>query len=616
MEPLHFSDITKAEHYKQPIAVQTTVSGKSLVPYGIPYEFVVQCTTPRCDCNFKDQTYLRLEPYDDNLLKFIDKPETHFSSVVRKIYGVHCKHFSFDVITIQNVERIFITEPIGKDKSKDNTIKTAFYTGHGIEINQPYLLSGYQSVDPKDQSVTWVFNEAERVNTAVDAFNIKEHISELCAFQKNTSDAHVLMNHLQRLYNTYSRNVTEIYHRFDLHLAVDLVFKSVISFKFGKENIPKGWLDVMLLGDTRSGKGYVAEGLVKYFGFGEVVSVENATYAGLVAGLQQFQKHWCVTWGKIPMNDKGLLVIDESGNLKEDWAKLSRIRSEGIAEITKIHTQQTMARTRLIWLSNPIKKFISNFSYGVQALLDVIDHPEDISRFDYALVCAHEEIDIEKINMRKPAIDWMYPKELERDLVRWVWSRKHDQVHFTEEAIDFVYEVAIHMGKTFDFSIPLVQGENVRVKIAKLAVCLAARFFSTNKEGTHIVVKKVHVQAAWVVFHGFYSKTANGYMSYSKLKRTQQIKEEDFVKVQQYFSSYKLQEGSIYDWLLNVGYIDGKDLKEYLGGPQSNCDELLSLLIRTNCIQKRGNSYIKTSSFNQWLRGKVLGDKPINADTL
>ena len=128
---------------------------------------------------------------------------------------------------------------------------------------------------------------------------------------------------------------------------------------------------------------------------GEVVGAENCSYAGLVAGLQQYNKHWVVTWGKIPMNDGGLVVIDEASEIKpEEWARFSRIRSEGVAEIVKVQAQITNARTRVLYLANPPYKAISNYSYGIQSLLDLVKTPEDIARFDYACIVAHEEVDI------------------------------------------------------------------------------------------------------------------------------------------------------------------------------------------------------------------------------
>ena len=99
----------------------------------------------------------------------------------------------------------------------------------------------------------------------------------------------------------------------------------------------------------------------------------------------------------------------EASEIKtEDWTRLSRIRSEGIAEITKINTQSTHARTRVIFISNPILKTIANYSYGIQALVDIVKAPEDIARFDYVLVVAHNEVEIKDINRRRELVKEIY----------------------------------------------------------------------------------------------------------------------------------------------------------------------------------------------------------------
>ena len=136
------------------------------------------------------------------------------------------------------------------------------------------------------------------------------------------------------------------------------------------------------------------------------------------------------------MNDCGLLVVDESGGMEENmWGKMSRIRSEGVAEITKIQTEVANARTRLLFLCNPPNKMISNYSYGIQSIMELVKAPEDIARFDYVLVVAHNEVKGSVINQRREPLPKMYEAQLEQDLILWCWSRKPNEVRFTKDAI-------------------------------------------------------------------------------------------------------------------------------------------------------------------------------------
>ena len=365
----------------------------------------------------------------------------------------------------------------------------------------------------------------------------------------------------------------------------------------------------MIIGDTRCGKGNTVEGLFKYFGVGEVISADNASFAGLVGGMDKINDHWVVRWGKFSMNDLGILAIDEASEIKkEDWTRLSRIRSEGIAEIAKIQARITNARTRQIYISNPPKKIIANYSYGIQALVDVVESPEDIARFDYCLVVSHDEVSIADINTPQPKIAPMYSAELERKLIMWVWSRKHDEIKFSEDAEKLLYERAIKLASIFDFSIPLIQGENVRIKLAKIAVAFAGRVYSNKNYGQFLYVTSVHVECAYYFLRLIYRKDECGYLTYSQIRKSSE--KTDFTKIESYFDSFIRSGGgeNVKKCLLLNTNITISDLMEYLNLPREVAVELISKLLKYGCIVKKYSHYVKTPAFNVWLKKEIMNN--------
>jgi len=300
-----FNEISTAQYYNKPIRVKAIISGKSVTPYYVPYVVVIKCTSgAKCqegNCRFADELELTVKAIDETILFFIDAPTHTIISRLRICFRISCKTFSYEVKEVQNVERIFISHPIGEDKSLWTGARTSYFVGHAIEVNVPYILRGYSTADPVTQITTHVFTSATKVESDIESFSITGKIhNELKQFQMDANgNSENLLNHLRKLYATYAHNITKIYERFELHLAVDMVFHSVLAFKFDNEYVHKGWVDGIVIGDTRCGKGYVAEHLTKFYGVGEVVGAENCSYAGLVAGLQQYNKHWVVTWGKI-----------------------------------------------------------------------------------------------------------------------------------------------------------------------------------------------------------------------------------------------------------------------------------------------------------------------------
>src|SRR5690606_2237233 len=204
-----------------------------------------------------------------------------------------------------------------------------------------------------------------------------------------------------------------------------------------------------------------------------------------------------------------LFVIDEASGLEqEDIAKMSGIRSSGIAEVTKIHTEKTQARTRLIWLSNPRNgQDLSSFSYGVQAIQHLIGKAEDIARFDFMITASRDEVPIDEINKRidpEAKVPHKYTSELCKLLVLWAWSRKPEDIIFSEEAIDLCLKYAIAQGKKYSSKIPLVEGANQRIKLAKLAVATACRVFSTDETGEKVLVNAEHVEFAYNFLESIY----------------------------------------------------------------------------------------------------------------
>lgn len=607
-----FDEVIESKFHNKKITIQCIVTGKSLTPYHVPRVINIKCFDKECpNCEYQGETELTLYATDQDILRFIDIQTAKMQAVLKQVLNIRCKIFKYDIKEVQLIERIFVARPTGKERTrKGGGSRPAYLIGISVEPNNVYNLEGYTTVDPVTQSVTHVFTDAQKKTNDVESFNLSlDKHSALNEFCISKMDPNVMFDKLEVLYTNYAHNITKIYNRFDLHLCIDLLFRSVISFRFDNEYVHKGWMEAMVVGDPRCGKGYVAEKLASYFGLGEVVSGENTSFSGLVGGLQQLNKHWVITWGKIPMNDCGLLVVDESGGMEENmWGKMSRIRSEGVAEITKIQTEVANARTRLLFLCNPLNKMISNYSYGIQAMNDLVKAPEDIARFDYVLVVAHNEVSGEVINQRREPLPKIYDASLEQDLILWCWSRKPNDVRFSKEAIKLVYGLSMKLEGLYDFSIPLIQVENVRFKLAKIAIAFAARFYSNDENGKVLLVKAAHVECAYLFFELIYGKDQSGYKAYSTMKKSVQevVTPEKLKSVEVYFDSWAIQRAELMRFLLINNSIDNDSLMTHLGCEKMTANECMSRLLKAGCLTKKGQNYYKAPDFTEYLKKKML----------
>jgi hypothetical protein len=283
---------------------------------------------------------------------------------------------------------------------------------------------------------------------------------------------------------------------------------------------------------------------------------------------------------------------------------MSGIRSSGIAEVTKIHTERTTARTRLIWLSNPRSgRHLGSYSYGVQAVSELIGKAEDISRFDYVVSAARTEVSIEEINRRLSEdenVEHKYNSELCKLLILWAWSRKPEHVVFDSDATHEILKNAIKMGKEYSSQIPLVEGANQRIKIAKIAVAAAARVFSTDETCEKVVVKKEHVEYAVDFLERIYGKPSLDYRGYSRREvEDRECAEQNRETVLKYLSGF----AAVADLFDRQEYVWPKHLEEQLGIPREAVQEHIAFFTSNRMIYDANNrGYRKTPAFIQLLR--------------
>lgn len=394
-------------------------------------------------------------------------------------------------------------------------------------------------------------------------------------------------------------NVTKIYRRRDILVAFDLVAHSVLNFYFQGELVRKGWVEALIVGDTRCGKTESVARMINHYHVGELVTGENATFAGLVGGMQQTQKTWSITWGKFPINDGRLLVVDELSGLKhEDIARMSGVRSSGVAEIIKIQTERTLARVRTLWLTNPrAKRPLAGFNSGVEAIQDVIGQPEDIARFDFAVTVATGEVPLNVINSENhDKVEHVHNTVACNAAVMWAWSRRPDQVRWAPGAERAVLEAATAMSRRY--VAPLVEAAEQRIKLARLAVACAARVYSTDETGEMVVVRREHVQFVVDYLDAVYSKPSMAFDIYSKVK----IADREMTDVQEIQDKFDMLNADLRSLLADTSFFGVGDIQDFSGLPREQAAELLSFLVRKRAIRKGKFGYYKLPAFIQFLR--------------
>ena len=411
---------------------------------------------------------------------------------------------------------------------------------------------------------------------------------------------------LKHIYDDLASNVTRIYERQDLHFALDLVYHSVLRIPFAGE-LRKGYLESLVIGDTRCGKTETCKKFLAHYQLGAFAGGEQTTFAGLVGGLEQEGGRWVVNWGKIPINNKRLLVIDEMGGMDDEIiANLSQIRSSGVAEIVKIRSARTNARTRLAWFSNPRKNMpINAFSTGPAIIKNLVKQPEDIARFDYALIIAFDDVDSDLINQPyRKEVEHVYTSDICRDLVLWAWSRDPKNIKIQKKAYEACFSLAKEMYTKYSHSCPLVNPSEQKIKLARMATALACRLFSTEN-GVDVLVFPEHVEYVFEWLNHIYDAPYFMYDEWSKDHNPEQslVSRTAVEEVLDEMGHNAVRK------LLNLHQVQLKDFEDLMNCDRSTARTHVSKLLKNNAMEKYYTAYRKTPAFIKVL--KAYMQKPV-----
>lgn len=595
------------ENQAKTIELTVSVSGRQQEPYTAPKTITATCDMSKGSvCNYcplsakNGQMEKTLREDDENLFRFVDFGEERRIKLIREITGARCSdRVEFEVDENYHIEELLV-QPSVDDRKDDETQqpvrRTAFaVSSNGTIVNSKVRLVGKNVSDPKTGKLRFMSWVNEPVEMDIDKFKLSDDDrARLAKFQPD-ADQRPLDKCIE-IASDMAENVTHIYGRDMLHVAYDLVWHSVMSFKVGDMHVAKGWLEMMVVGDTRTGKSEITHKLSQHYRSGIVQSCEGMSFAGLVGGVQQIDGRWHMTWGVIPMNDRRLVALDEVSGMAEKSVidQMSSIRSSGVAQITKIASEETSARTRLIWITNAAdgSMISDNASAGLGAMRTVIPNNEDIARFDFAMATAKGDVDAKVINRSfSEAHAPTYGSKESELLVKWAWSLTRNDVVVSAAAAKAAVRLALDIGERYISDPPLIQSENVRFKILRIAAAIAARTFSVDSRG-RLVVNREHVEDAVTFLDKIYEDDALGYARISRRAIAAQTRARE--KRELIANYLREHTNSI---LLTLRMVGGRnfrtrDFTEFGGMQGDDAKEAVNQLLKWNAVQLKSRGDI------------------------
>ncbi len=607
---------TNAKFVAKKIETNAIVTSMDTTPYLIPDKVDIKCSKdqPYCDyCpvravtpNTEGKMPVHVRGTSLGMLSLINCPEKGMKAALNIALSIPCKVAEHFVKSYQEVYDCRLTPQlnIGAESSK-NILQPGFLVAPNIDMNTPYVLTGKNYPQPKNQQAVLLMGDVEAGEDNLDEFKpSEEELAELKVFQPDEWTIDALKAKLDHIYEDIETNVTRIFHRRNLHLVLDLSFHSVLNFKFDDREI-KGWTNVLIAGDSSQGKSEASLRLQEHYGLGERVECKNATVAGLLGGLHQVGNRWFISWGVIPMHDRRLVILEEiKGTDPEVLAKLTDMRSSGIAQISKIEKRTAYARTRLIMISNPRSgRSVSAYTFGIEIIKELLEGLEDVRRLDLALILSTSQIDpklINKLSVDRPKVEHVYQAKQSQRLVLWAWTRKAEQTIFDADATQAILQYATKMSDEYTESVPLVDRGTMRHKLARLAAALAARTYSTDDSVT-VRVRKCHVDYIYEFLKETYDNEIFGYKAFSEAQKiAHQIKDPEDIKKKLCGTKHA---ADLVDNMLYTDQISLIDLSDWCeNGGRDESRSLLSFLVRKRALYRKNRNYYKTSKFIKLLK--------------
>ena len=345
------SNVQVVATFEKAMPVPTTIYAKKINATGDPKYNLMNVG--------EERTWELSENTCQDILKLVDNnfTETQIRDNIRELLGiskfereVQVQKPTKDTVYQCNVTDLF--EATTKDIA---TIEfTAYVLKKRLESGKKYLITYKLVPHPyKGQQLVMVILNVEEACDSISNFRITDEVKNNLNLFKNLKGTV-----LERLNNL--ADMAKAYIGYDgynsLIQAIDLSYHTVLEFNFGSFKNVRGYLDTLIVAESRVGKSSTAEALQKLYGLGAFTSLagNSATIPGIIGGSTKVNGSYQTRAGLIPMNHRGLVIFEELAKCNSNLVReLTDIRSSNQVRIARVSGTLTVpALVRMITLTN------------------------------------------------------------------------------------------------------------------------------------------------------------------------------------------------------------------------------------------------------------------------
>lgn len=558
-----------------------------------------------CDCNdckrpcklYGGKTKSEYIFDDRELIHMIDSSDKKMYELAYRAAG--CKRANIVPTKYVNAQRIVFQEKASLlgglgESSYEPRYGFYMYDKERLVPTAKYIFDATKVTDPRTQKIYYSIKNAK-----VDINEFKEPVD--ISYFKNIYNNHsgTVIDFLNYHYKQWIADC-RVYGRLDLFSALLLTMCSVTELPY-KSGTIKGVLDTIAIGDTRTGKSLMAQNMLTKLNMGGYINGENARLTGVLGGVVRLGDSWIITWGAIPLNDKGFCVIDEATGLTiDDITQMSSVRSSCVATINKVVRGEARARTRLFWISNPRsgKNINEYFWKGFGAFQEFIPVNEDQARFDIVIGASRDDIDTLQDIESKTLSDDIINKY--RTLINYAWNIDYENIVLKD--YEHLYKVTNDLCEKYKGGTLLIK-EAAYEKILRVAAALA--ILSCSIENNKLIISNKMLDWAKDYLEYIFTRPSIDYSYYV----TKVQEEEKMMKANTDYATALCSQYPALRVLLNNTKFRGTQMQEVLGIDRDEVSKLLSsMLIKGLIKMTTGGLYTPSVSLINIIRKLNGGD--------
>ena len=446
----------------------------NVIPIGTKRVFTLN------DKNIQDVLYLmdsnlKEEQVRRNILSLLNIPASEAGIAIK--YRSHATVYKSTIVNHGN--------------ANESLIEIDVYSKEPLENGKKYRITFKPVQHPlRQQEIVLIAKKVENVDNDLQNFKLDENTKKnLKVFQFGLA----VVDGMNKLFE-YDKGYVGGEADKNITQTVDLVYNTPLEIKVGK-SIMRGTLDAFMVGETRTGKSHTSKIKRDMYDLGSVINLGTTTVAGLIGGTNKSTNKTKI--GLLPREHKNLVILEEFSSMKDNAfiKSMTEIRSSGEVRIVRVDTDiRVPCRLRMLTISNPKSRqggagrSMKSYPNGVEILLELIDSPEDIARYDFFTLVPEPEEYISFMDIGYEKL----PLEAYRSRVRWAWTRRADQIIMDLETQKHLWNKSVEINKLFNTHVKIF-GTEAWMKIARIAVASAVMLVSTDENYENVIVTKEHI---------------------------------------------------------------------------------------------------------------------------